>query len=81
MYYQDRLSGQGFSRVVLGGVEGAPGALDAARRNVEERLGVTVEPLDPTRAAALTDRISSSPELLAVLAPLVGMLLRESVTA
>jgi type IV pilus assembly protein PilM len=84
MYYQDRLSGQGFSRVVLGGVERAPGALEAARRSVEERLGLPVEPLDPTRAAALTDRISSSPELLAVLAPLVGMLLRtrrDSVTA
>jgi type IV pilus assembly protein PilM len=84
MYYQDRLSGQGFARVILGGIESSPGALAAARRSVEERLGAVPEPLDPTRAAALTDRITSSPELLAVLAPLVGMLLRsrhESVTA
>jgi type IV pilus assembly protein PilM len=84
MYYQDRLSGQGFARVIVGGVERTPGDLAAARRSVEERLGIAAEPLDPTRAAALTDRITSSPELLAVLAPLVGMLLRtrrESVTA
>jgi type IV pilus assembly protein PilM len=84
MYYQDRLSGQGFAKVILGGVARTPGALEAARRSVEERLGLVAEPLDPTRVAALTDRIGSSPDLLAVLSPLVGMLLRtrrESVTA
>jgi hypothetical protein len=84
MYYQDRLSGQGFGRVILGGIESSPGSLAAARRSVEERLGTLPEPLDPTQAATLSDRVTSSPELLAVLAPLVGMLLRtrrESVTA
>jgi Tfp pilus assembly PilM family ATPase len=84
MYYQDRLSGQGFTRVILGGIESGPGALATARRSVEERLGIVPEPLDPTQSAMLSERITASPELLALLAPLVGMLLRtrrESVTA
>jgi type IV pilus assembly protein PilM len=76
MYYQDRLSGHGFARVLLGGSGRTPGALDAARRSLEERLAISVDPIDPTRAARLTDRISATPDLLATLAPLVGMLLR-----
>jgi hypothetical protein len=76
MYYQDRLSGLGFARVLLGGTGRTAGALDIARKSLEERLGVAVEAIDPTRAAPLTDRISATPGLLAALAPLVGMLLR-----
>jgi type IV pilus assembly protein PilM len=76
MYYQDRLSGAGFSRVLLGGSGRTPGALDAARRNLEERLGAVVEAADPTRSAALTDRIVSKADLADVLSPLLGMLLR-----
>jgi type IV pilus assembly protein PilM len=84
MYYQDRLSGRGFSRVLLGGSGRVGGTRDVARRSLEERLGVDVEPIDPTRAATLRDRISVTPELMDVLAPLVGMLARtrrEAVTA
>ena len=40
-----------------------------------DRTGV--EAVDPRTAAALQDRIAASPELLDVLAPLVGMLMRE----
>jgi type IV pilus assembly protein PilM len=76
MYYEDRLAGQGFARVLLGGSGQAPGAVDAARRSLEERLSVTVEPIDPSRAAAVADRISVTADLMDVLAPLVGMLLR-----
>ena len=76
MYYQDRLSGQRFARVFLGGSGRVSGAVEAARRNLEERLGVSVESIDPTRTAALTDRISATPDLMDVLAPLVGMMLR-----
>jgi type IV pilus assembly protein PilM len=76
MYYQDRLSGQRFARVLLGGVGRTLGTVDIARRSLEERLGTPVEPIDPTGAAALTDRIHATPELMAALAPLVGMLLR-----
>jgi type IV pilus assembly protein PilM len=76
MYYQDRLEGRGFSRILLGGLGRIPGAVDLARRNLEERMGTIVEPIDPTRGAALTDRIHATPELMATLSPLVGMLLR-----
>jgi type IV pilus assembly protein PilM len=76
MYYQDRLEGRGFSRILLGGIGRIPGAVDLARRNLEERMGTVVEPIDPTRGAALTDRIHATPELMATLSPLVGMLLR-----
>jgi len=51
-------------------------AVDLARRNLEERMGTIVEPIDPTRGASLSDRIHATPELMATLSPLVGMLLR-----
>jgi len=76
MYYQDRLGGKGFSRVLLGGLGKLPGAVDMARRDLEEHMGTQVEPIDPTRGASLTDRIQATPELMATLSPLVGMLLR-----
>jgi hypothetical protein len=60
------------------------GAVDAARRSLEERLGVSVEPIDPFRSTALTDRIVATPDLMDVLGPLVGMAFRtraEAVTA
>ena len=76
MYYQDRLEGRGFSRILLGGIGRLQGEVDLARRNLEARMGTVVEPIDPTRGAALTDRITATPELMATLSPLVGMLLR-----
>ena len=76
MYYQDRLDGRGFSRILLGGIGHHHGEVDLARRNLEARMGTVVEPIDPTRGAALTDRIHATPELMATLSPLVGMLLR-----
>ena len=76
MYYQDRLAGRGFSRVFLGGIGRVPGTVDLARRNLEARLGTLVEPIDPTRGATLSDRIYATPDLMATLSPLVGMLLR-----
>jgi len=76
MYYQDRLSGRGFSRILLGGLGKTVGAVDMARRNLEEHMGAQVETIDPTRGATLTDRITPTPELMATLSPLVGMLLR-----
>jgi type IV pilus assembly protein PilM len=76
MYYQDRLEGRGFSRILLGGIGRLQGEVDLARRNLESRMGTVVEPIDPTRGAMLTDRIHATPELMATLSPLVGMLLR-----
>jgi Tfp pilus assembly PilM family ATPase len=77
MYYEDRLKGAGFSRVLLAGGTVVPGGVEALRRNLEERLRITVEALDPRTTATLTDRISASPDLLDGLAPLVGILARE----
>jgi type IV pilus assembly protein PilM len=76
MYYQDRLSGDRFSRVFLGGSGRVIGAVESARRSLEERLGASVEPIDPTRVASLTDRISVTPDVMDVLGSLVGMALR-----
>lgn len=85
MYYEDRLSGAGFGRVMLCGasMSGDVQATDAGalRRSLEERLGTTVNPVDPRTAAALTDRIAGSPSLLDALAPLVGMLVRDQEAA
>ena len=84
MYYQDRLQGQRFARVFLGGSGRVAGAVDSARKNLQERLGPSVEPIDPARTATLTDRISPTMDLVQVLGPLVGMALRtrrEAVTA
>ena len=47
MYYQDRLAGQGFSRVLLGGSGRAPGAVDTVQRELEDRLGTRVEAMGP----------------------------------
>ena len=77
MYYEDRLNGGGFARVLIAGAARLPGGAESVRRGLEERLRVNVESVDPRGAAALQDRIGASPELLDVLAPLVGMLLRE----
>jgi len=84
MYYQDRLAGERFARVFLGGGGRIPGVAESARRSLEERLGVLVEPIEPTRIATLTDRISTTTDLQDILAPLVGMAVRarhEAVTA
>ena len=77
MYYEDRLHGGGFARVLIAGAARLPGGAESVRRGLEERLRIGVESVDPRTAAALVDRIGASPELLDVLAPLVGMLVRE----
>lgn len=76
MYYEDRLTGAGFARVVLAGAGDTAGEV---RRSLEERLRTPVEAVDPRSAAALTDRILAAPALLDTLAPLVGLLLRNRV--
>jgi Tfp pilus assembly PilM family ATPase len=76
MYYEDRLKGAGFARVWLAGTAALAGA-DSVRRDLETRLGIGVESVDPRTAAALTDRIGASPDLADALAPLVGVLRRD----
>ena len=80
MYYEDRLSGAGFVRVLLAGASGGGdrhlGEVELVRRSLEARLEATVDTVDPRAAVTLTDRISAGPALLDTLAPLVGILLR-----
>jgi type IV pilus assembly protein PilM len=76
MYYQDRLSGKGLSRVFAGGRSREAGGVETAILEIEARLNTVVEPLDPTSVAPLVDRIQVTPRQGAALAPLVGMLLR-----
>jgi hypothetical protein len=80
MYHEDRLGGGEFARVVLAGtaVLGIEEA-ERFRRLLEERIGMKVEPIDFRSAAEMRDRISVSPELLDMLAPAVGILLRERI--
>jgi Tfp pilus assembly PilM family ATPase len=84
MYYEDRLSGTGFTRVLLAGggssgAQGGPATQDAddLRRALEQRLGGKVDAVDPRSAATLMDRITANAETLDVLAPLIGLLARE----
>ena len=79
MYYEDRLEGSGFSRVMLSGGTDASGHADVTllRRSVEERLNLPVEGVDVSAAAALADRITPGATLVDTLAPLVGLLRRD----
>jgi Tfp pilus assembly PilM family ATPase len=79
MYYEDRLSGTGFTRVLLAGAGGDgrhADEVDLVRRSLEQRLTTTVDTIDPRLAVTLTDRITADPVFLDTLAPLVGVLLR-----
>ncbi|PYR72989.1 MAG: hypothetical protein DMF86_21825 [Acidobacteria bacterium] len=78
MYYEDRLGGGAFSRVILSGVAAASAAAgEIARASLEARLGTRVEAFDFRQTAAMRDRISAGADLLDALAPALGVLLRE----
>ena len=80
MYYEDRLGGQGFARVVVAGGAGdglptpASAAFDSIRRQIDARLGVHSDSIDPQRVARFSDRIAADPPLLNMVAPLLGAL-------
>lgn len=76
MYYQDRLHGEGFSQVFLGGRGRDAGTLEAAREGLAERLGVGVAALDASAAEGLPDGLRRQPALIEVAGPVAGMLLR-----
>ena len=75
MYYEDRLDGSGFGRVLVCGATDARDS-DALRRGLADRLATTVETVNPTGAAGLIDRRGVSPGLLDAMTPLVGLVLR-----
>lgn len=77
MYFEDRLAGTTFDRVILAGASAHGADADRIRRQIEERLGVRVEPLDVRGSVTLRDRISAGPDLLDAIAPAVGVLLRD----
>jgi type IV pilus assembly protein PilM len=77
MYYEDRLQGAGFARVMLAGASVDPAGADALCRSLEDRLGLTVQMVDPRRAATVAEAVPSTNQLRDVLAPLVGILLRD----
>jgi type IV pilus assembly protein PilM len=81
MYYQDRLSGASFARVYVAGAGQAIRAADSEWKAIEQRLGVRVEVLDPTRAATLTDRITATPELMDTIGPVIGVMRRTQTEA
>jgi type IV pilus assembly protein PilM len=81
MYYEDRLAGGGFSRVLVAGSGGdgrtalsTPATLDGLRRQIEARLGMGTETVDPQRVARFSDRIAADEGLTNLMAPLVGAL-------
>jgi Type IV pilus assembly protein PilM len=75
MYYEDRLGGGVFSRVILSGA--GSDAAEVTRRQIEDRLGVRVEPLDVRAGVTLRDRIVAGGDVLDSLAPAAGVLLRD----
>ncbi|MDA1184974.1 MAG: pilus assembly protein PilM [Acidobacteria bacterium] len=76
MYYQDRLSGEGFARVLLGGSGREAGAVEETRRNLQERLGATVEPINAPIVEGGSAHVGVVGAVADILAPLTGMLLR-----
>jgi Tfp pilus assembly PilM family ATPase len=80
MYYQDRLEGTGFGRVLLCGAAAVAGRRDSdveqIRHSLEQRLKTPVETVDVRTAVTLSERIIASQALLDTLVPVVGALLR-----
>jgi len=75
MYYEDRLQGRQFARVLLAGGASVDGA-DTLRRELSDRLRLEVAAVDPFPGAA-SARIVASPTTADALAAAVGILRRE----
>jgi len=72
MFYQDRLGGSGFSRVLVAGGTRADGA-QTARVTIETRLGRAVEDVDPMKTVGFADRSSLPPDLADALTASIGL--------
>jgi len=77
MYYEDRLQGQGFERVLLAGSSSMPAQAGASVQNLAERLRVPVTAFT-SRAAVQFAGADPTPDVLDALTPLAGVLLREA---
>lgn len=80
MFYEDRLHGRQFARVLLAGGSTAAGA-EQLRQELSARLSLEVSAVDPFQAAQPADRAALSPALADALAPAIGILLREGTAA
>jgi len=76
MYYQDRLSGDGFARVLLGGHGRESRALSLVMASLQERFGLAVELIDSPVFEDGPGGIGVSGAPADILAPLAGILLR-----
>jgi Tfp pilus assembly PilM family ATPase len=81
MYYEDRLRGPGFTRVLLSGGSRQASDVEEMRLTLGQRLGAAIETMDPRAVASLTDRITAAPALLDALTPLVGLMIRDETYA
>jgi Tfp pilus assembly PilM family ATPase len=78
MYYEDRLGGTGFSRVVLVGATAAYAGMESGdwlRRNLADRLRSEVQMLRPD-GVQFGDRIGIDQALFDLYSPLIGLLQR-----
>jgi Tfp pilus assembly PilM family ATPase len=77
MYFEDRLAGQAFSRVVVVGA-GAEAGGEALALALPPRLQTGVERLDLATVLRFPDRIDVPADTAAALAPAAGLVLREA---
>jgi hypothetical protein len=78
MYYEDRLGGTGFSRVVLVGAAAAYAGMESGdwlRRSLEERLRTSVQIMKPD-GVQFANRISVDQASFDLYSPLIGLLQR-----
>ncbi len=76
MYYEDRLGGKGFGRVILAGAEQDNEDAGALHQAVADRVGREVETINPASVATLKNRRRIDPSTLEALASPVGLLVR-----
>lgn len=72
MYYQDRLGGQGFTRVLVSG-RLPDDRSGAARTALEARLRVPIEQVDPLHTVPLGDQTTPGRDLVDALTPAIGL--------
>ena len=72
MFYQDRLGGSGFTRVLVAGGTQTDGS-QTVRRTIETRLDRQVEAVDPMKAVGFADRTSLPADLADALAAAIGL--------
>ena len=78
MYYEDRLGGGGFQRIVVVGATGDGASFDALRNSVEARTGLSVEHIDRPGGVTLAPGDVHPQATMDALASPIGLLLRHS---